>query len=110
MKSSHAVLGHHLQPRGFGDASSVIADYREDSALLTNGPIKGTKALDDFFGGFLSAMPEFVAGLRMVGQAVHGEIAYIVRESSKYAPLDTNTFLIRDGKILTQTFAAHTLK
>jgi ketosteroid isomerase-like protein len=111
MKSTHAVLDHHLQSLGSGDVNAVIADYTEDSVLLTaNGPIKGTKALDAFFRGFLSAMPEFMAGFRMVRQEVLGDIAYIVWESPKYAPLGTDTFLIRGGKILTQTFAAHMLR
>ena len=55
-------------------------------------------------------MPHFMAGFRLLHQEVTGEIAYIVWESPKYAPLGTDTFRIRDGKILTQTFAAHMLK
>ena len=55
-------------------------------------------------------MPQFMAGFRILRQEVIGQIAYIVWESPKYSPLGTDTFLIRDGKILTQTFAAHMLK
>ena len=109
--TTHAVLDHHLQSLGSGDVSAVIADYSEDSVLLTaNGPIKGIKLLDGFFRGFLSTMPQFMAGFRMLRQEVIGEIAYIVWESPKYTPLGTDTFLIRNGKILTQTFACHMLK
>ena len=111
MKSTDAVLDHHLQSLGSEDVSAVIADYTGDSVLLTaNGPIKGIKLLDDFFHGFLSAMPQFMAGFRILRQEVIGEIAYIVWESPKYSPLGTDTFLIRDGNILTQTSAAHMLK
>ena len=45
----------------------------------------------------------------MLQQLVEGEIAYIVwsAESQRYrVPLATDTYLIRDGKIVTQTFAA----
>ena len=55
-------------------------------------------------------MPEFMAGFKMLRQEVLGEIAFIVWDSPKYTPLGTDTFLIRDGKIVTQTFAAHLLK
>lgn len=108
MSTTQAVLDHHLQSLGAGDVPAVIQDYTDDSVLLTpNGPVKGLKALDDFFRGFLSAMPEFMGGLRMLRQDVVGEVAYIVWESPKYTPLGTDTFVIRNGKIATQTFAAH---
>jgi len=45
----------------------------------------------------------------MVQQLVEGEIAYIVwsAESQRYRiPLATDTYVIRDGKIVAQTFAA----
>ena len=47
----------------------------------------------------------------MIKQIIDGEIAYIVwtLESEQVKViLGTDTFVIRDGKILTQTFAVHT--
>jgi hypothetical protein len=41
-------------------------------------------------------------------QEVHGEIAYIVWKAdtpSLDVPLGTDTFVVRDGKIVVQTFA-----
>ena len=45
---------------------------------------------------------------QMSKQAVEGEVAYIVWSASspKYdVPLGTDTFIVRDGKIMFQTFA-----
>ena len=111
MTRTHAVLKHHLHSLGIGDVPAVMADYTEDSVLLSiTGPIKGTQALDLFFREFLSSMPEFMFGFRILRQDIVGEIAYIVWESPKYAPMGTDTFLIRYGKILTQTIASYMLK
>ncbi len=43
----------------------------------------------------------------MVRQDVEGEIAFIVWSSEPAFPLGTDTFIIRDGRIVAQTFAAH---
>ena len=111
MTRTHAVLNHHLHSLGIGDVPAVMADYTEDSVLLSiTGVIKGTEALDLFFREFLSSMPEFMVDFRILRQDIVGEIAYIVWESPKYAPMGTDTFLIRDGKILTQTIASYLLK
>jgi hypothetical protein len=48
----------------------------------------------------------------MLKQVIEGEIAYIAWtfESEKVSiPFGSNTFVIRDGKIVTQTFAAQML-
>ena len=42
-----------------------------------------------------------------IEQVAEGEIAYIVWTAGDLAPLGTDTFVIRDGKIVVQTFAAH---
>jgi hypothetical protein len=43
----------------------------------------------------------------MVRQDVEGELAYIVWKSASAVPLGTDTFIVRKGKIVMQTFAAH---
>ena len=43
----------------------------------------------------------------MVRQDVDGQITYIVWASEPAVPLDTDTFVIRNGQIVVQTFAAH---
>ena len=108
MSTTEAVLDHHLQAIASGDLKGLLADYTEDSVLLTpNGPLQGLKALEGFFGAFGQNMPDFMDGFRMLRRAVVGDVAYIVWESPKYVQLGTDTFVVRNGRIVTQTFAAH---
>lgn len=108
MSTTQAVLDHHLQAVAAGDVQGILRDYTDESVLLTpNGTLKGLQALTEFFSGFGSGMPDFMDGFRMLRQEVVGDVAYIVWESPKYVLLGTDTFVVRNGKIATQTFAAY---
>ena len=104
-----ATLARHLQAIGTGSIETILADYTDDSVLFTpNGPVRGLAALGDFFGGFMaSAPPGFMQAFQISRQDVDGECAYIVWSAVPFAPLGTDTFLVRDGKIAVQTFAAY---
>ena len=45
-----------------------------------------------------------LAAIALVHQDIHGEVAYIVWKADGFVKLATDTFMIRDGKIVTQTF------
>ncbi|HSQ81372.1 MAG TPA: hypothetical protein VLU54_09600 [Casimicrobiaceae bacterium] len=45
------------------------------------------------------------AFVRQMG--VEGEVAYITWSVGDYAPLGMDTFVVRNGKIVSQTFAMH---
>lgn len=105
---TNATLARHLQAIGTGSVEAILADYTDDSVLFTpNGPVRGLDGLRAFFGGFLASLPPgAVESFRLQRQDVEGECAYIVWSAS-FAPLGTDTFLVRDGKIAVQTFAAY---
>jgi hypothetical protein len=67
--------------------------------------VTGTVALHDFFTEILKAMPGIIDALTIDRTENVGEIAYIVWHAPGFAPLGTDTFLVRDGRIVTQTFA-----
>ena len=105
------VLNHHLRALGSGKLDEVVDDYVEDSILVTpDGTIKGLDGIRAAFEGFLSGM--FKPGtyeLTFDARHVDGEVAYILWHA-KCASADitqgTDTFIVKDGKILVQTFAA----
>ena len=107
--STKAVLEHHLQSVGAGNLDEVMADYAADAVLYTpSGPLSGTTAIRGFFAALPEILPPgFWENFKMVRQDVEGEIAYIVWSSPPAAPLGTDTFIIRNGRIVTQTFAAY---
>lgn len=108
-KQTEATLTHHLQAFAEGDINAILADYVEESILYTpDGPLRGLLKLREFFSGMLeNAPPGFMENFEMVQQDVEGELAYIVWKSGSAAPLGTDTFIVRNGKIVVQTFAAH---
>ncbi len=105
------VLHHHLAAFGAGDVNEILKDYTDESLLMTaNGTIRGLgplrEAFTGFFGGlFAPGTYEFI----MDAEHVEGEVAFITWHAacaSSDVPLGADTFLVRDGKIAVQTFAA----
>ncbi len=109
--TTQAVLDHHLEAFGAGDADAILEDYTDASVLITaDGVTRGRDALRAAFDGFFSGLfapgtYEFV----MDASHVEGEVAHIVWHAdcaSAEVALGTDTFVVRDGKIAVQTFAA----
>jgi ketosteroid isomerase-like protein len=106
---TEAVLGHHLESFGAKDVNGIMEDFAEDSVLVTpDASFEGLTAIRGFFDAFMPAVtPELLANYVMDRQVVHGELAYIVWNSGSTIPLGTDTFIVRNGKIKYQTFAAY---
>jgi len=43
--------------------------------------------------------------MSLIRQDIQGDVAYVLWKAEPYIPLATDTFVIRDGKILAQSFA-----
>lgn len=105
--STQATLAHHLQAFAEG-IDSIMADFVEASVVFTpEGPFKGLARIRSFFEAFLTnSPPELLQALTVTRQDIDGEVAYILWKADPFIPLATDTFVIRDGKILAQSFAA----
>lgn len=106
--STEATLGHHLQAVGTRDVDTILEDYAEDAILFApQATFRGREQLRSFFESALQIFtPEVLGQFRMLRQDVAGDVAYIVYAAGPTMPLGTDTFVIRDGKIVVQTFAA----
>ncbi len=109
--STEDVLNHHLQSFAAGDVDEAMKDYTDDSVFISpDGRLTGRDAIraafEDFFSGlFRPGTYQF----EMDAMEVEGGVAFIAWHSSNEGAevtLGTDTFLIRDGKIAVQTFAA----
>ena len=102
--STQATLDRHLQAFTEG-VDAIMRDYVDASVIHTpDGPLRGTEAVRGFFHGFLTdSPPELLRAMTLVHHAIEGEIAYIVWKAEPFIPMATDTFLIRDGKILVLT-------
>ena len=108
-EETEAVLSHHLEAVHQGDVDGIMADYASDAVIYTpDGPLRGHEAIRSFFTNLPDILPSgFWDEFQMVRQDAEGDLAYIVWSSGSAAPLGTDTFVIRQGKIQAQTFAAY---
>ena len=110
-QETEKTLVRHWQAFGAGDVEAIMADYSEDAVLIApDGALKGHAAIRGMFVYvFANMFPPKSTSLSLDKQIVYEEIAYIVWSGSSEfyrAAFGTDTFVIRGGKIVAQTFAA----
>lgn len=108
---SQATLRHHLEAFSVGNLAEIMVDYAEDVLLITPDTIfEGAAEIRSFFTRlFCKIFPAGWSSLQLEKQIVEGEIAYIIwsgATSHLHVPFATDTFVIRDAKIIAQTFTA----
>ncbi len=103
--ATQRVFAHHLESFSEG-IDSILSDYNEQSVLVTpDATYRGLGQIRDFFAVFLkSASQEFWDAFKVGTQAIEGEIAYLTWSATPFVTLATDTLLVRNGKILVQTF------
>jgi ketosteroid isomerase-like protein len=96
-----------MQAIADGDVDATMADYTEDSVvMLPDGLFRGLEQIRALFAGMFETMPPgFVDAMETTRQDIEGEVAYIVWSAKPFAPLGTDTFIVRDSKIVVQTAA-----
>jgi len=106
--SAEATLGRHLQAIGTRNVDTILEDYADNAVLFTpQATVRGREQLRQFFMQALEIFtPDVMRQFQIVRQDVDGEVAYIVYTAGSAIPLGTDTFVVRDGKIVVQTFAA----
>lgn len=109
MTSTQDVLDHHLQAFGQGDLAGLLADYDENSKILTNnGSYHGIEEIRGLFEGLLADFGQEGSKMELDHQQVDGETAYIVwhgeTPETTYA-FCADTFQVQGGVIAAQTFA-----
>jgi len=105
--ATEAVLRNHLRAATVG-LDAIMQDYTESSVLITRDSThRGLVEIRRFFTTLLESLPAgFFDGLNMIRQEIVGEVAYILWERKPFLSQATDTFVVRDGKILYQTFVA----
>ena len=102
------VLDHHLQCFAEGDLEGILSDYAPEAVLFTqNGPLRGADAIRPLFQAMIAEFGKPGAAFRMKQRFVHGDYAYILwtaETADNVYELGTDTFVVRDGKILAQSF------
>ena len=110
MPTTREVLDHHLKCLGEGNLEGILADYAPDAVLFTpNGPLNGIGEITAAFAATVQQFSQPGTTFDMKQVSVDGEHAYIVWSAEtvdQIYEIATDTFVIREGKIVAQSFAA----
>jgi hypothetical protein len=103
------VLDHHWQAFTQNNLEEVMADYTEESVLITpDETFKGLEQIRKNFENAYIKFPKDKTDFKSNKQVIDRDVAYILWQAKTptfnltYA---TDTFIIRNGKITRQTYA-----
>ena len=108
--STSDVLDRHLRSFAERDLEGLLADYSPDAVLFSPaGPLKGPHEIKPFFRTLVSEFAAPGSSFAMLQQSIDGDHAYIVwtaETADNSYEFATDTFVVRAGKIVAQSFAA----
>jgi ketosteroid isomerase-like protein len=103
------VLAHHLECFGKVDLTGTMTDYTDASRFFTpDGLLRGSEAIRRFFAVLFEEFEKPGMSFELLRQEISGDTAYIVwtaETADNRFEIGTYTFIVQNGKILTQTFA-----
>ena len=108
MSATKDVLDHHLKCFGESDIEGILSDYARGAVLFTpNGPLKGVDSIRPLFERLIAEFRKPGATFSLNLQSVDGDHAYILwaaETADNVYEMATDTFVVRDGKIIAQSF------
>jgi hypothetical protein len=103
------ILDHHIEAFRTNNMEETMADYTEESVLITpDATFRGLAEIRKNFEAAFAAFPPDSTTMNVTSTIVSGDIGYMLWTAKtpkfelKYA---TDTFIIQDGKIVRQTYA-----
>ena len=110
MPTTDDVVNQHLKCFDDHDLEGVLADYSSDAVLfIPSRPLRGPAAIKPFFQALVSEFSKPGAAFSMREQNAEGDYAYILwtaETADNTYEAATDTFVVRNGKIVAHSFAA----
>ena len=110
MSSTKDVLDRHMKSFGEGNVAGILSNYAQDAVMFRpDGTLKGIDAIRTAFEAVISEFSKPGATFSMEHQSIESEYAYLVwsaESADNVYELGTDTFVVRDGKIVAHSFAA----
>jgi ketosteroid isomerase-like protein len=110
MASTKNVIDHHLKCFAEGDLDGILSDYAPGAVLFTPaGPLRGDDAIRPLFKAMIAEFGKPGAAFNMKQQFIEADYAYILwtaETADNVYELGTDTFVVRDGKIVAQSFTS----
>ena len=107
---TETIVRNHLQAfveqKGI---AAILADYDESARFYSEARIyDGKREIGEFFANFIDSLPAgAIENFSLRSLRVDGNIAYITWSVGSDIPLGTDTFIVENGKIVSQTFAMY---
>jgi ketosteroid isomerase-like protein len=107
---TETVVRNHLQ--AFLEqqpVTAIVSDYDDDARFYTEAEIYcGKREIHGFFEDFIASLPaQAIDRFTLRTLRVDRNIAYITWSVGDDIPLGTDTFVVANGKIVSQTFAMY---
>jgi len=107
MTSTKDVVDRHLRCFSQGDLDGILADYAPGAVLFTpDGPLRGDQ-VRQLFQAMIAEFGKPGATFNLKQQFIEGEQAYALwtaETADNVYELGTDTFVVRAGKIVAQSF------
>ena len=107
--STEEVLNKHLTSFGAGDVDALMEDYTDDSVIiLQSGVLSGPEAIRGLFEALVAEFSKPGMTFSLDATHISENVAFIVwhaETADNVYSYATDTFVIEDGKIQTQTVA-----
>ncbi|WP_458188152.1 nuclear transport factor 2 family protein [Haladaptatus sp. NG-WS-4] len=109
MSTTRSVLEHHVTAFDDQNLEAVMEDFGEESVIITEtGTYHGRDEIEGLFEELFADFSQPGSTVELRHQTIEDEVAHIVWEGEtpdNDYEFATDTFIVRDGTIVTQTFA-----
>jgi len=110
MTSTKDILENHLGSFFKRDLQGVLSDYAPDAVMFTqSGTLKGVDGIRPLFAALFAEFEKGHSTFDLQRQTVEGDHGYIVWAAEtvdNVYEMATDTFVVRHGKIVAQSFTA----
>ena len=108
--STSDVVDRHLSSFAKYDVDGIVADYSSDAILFTpDGPLKGPAEIKPLIQTLVSEFAKPGSSFTIHHRSIEGDHGYILwtaETGDNSYEFATDTFVVRNGKIVAQSFAA----
>lgn len=108
LSTTETVVRHHLQAfleqQGL---DAILKDYADDACVLgEERSYCGKPAIREFLEAFMAGLPaDAIDRFTLRSLRVQDDVGYITWSAGPELPLVTDTFIVRNGRVVAQTFA-----
>ena len=88
---------------------TILTDYHKHAVFITPDKIyRGKEEIRCFFEKFINTLPsDAINRFKLHSNQTSGDLAHIIWSVDDQVPLGTDTFVVRENKIVQQTFAMY---